>query len=83
MSVSKITDSGFNVIFTKKNGKVLDGNGNVKLVAERVGGLYFARESEQDKSDLKPNCALSSSKDLSDFELWHRRPHQGTGSSTV
>lgn len=72
MSVSKITDSGFDVIFSKENAKVLNRNGDIKLVADRIGGLYYAREIK-DKSDSKPSCALSTSVNLSDLELWHRR----------
>ena len=45
LSVSKITDRGFEVIFRKKDAIVLDKNKDVLLRADRVGNLYCERKS--------------------------------------
>ena len=67
MSVSKITDGGFSVTFTKENTKVLDAGGNIKIIADKIGDLYFAGETRQENS--KPSCALSSDLQLSTIDL--------------
>ena len=45
MSVSRITDKGFNVLFQKHEAVVTDKTGNVKILADRIGDLYFVREN--------------------------------------
>ena len=81
MSVNKITDTGFSVIFTKENAKVFDADINVKIIADKVGDLYFARESGRENS--KPSYALSSTEKSSEMAPQtrpskHKRHHQGT-----
>lgn len=43
ISVGRITDKGFSVIFDKTKAEVVDGRGNRVLTAERVDGLYYVR----------------------------------------
>jgi len=66
MSVSKIVDKDYNVIFNKDRAIVQDLKGDVKMIAERHGDLFYVRESCQEANavtDTKP----------SKVELWHRR----------
>lgn len=46
ISIGKITDvtTGLKVSFYKNTTSVTDPNGNVKLVADRIGGLYYVYE---------------------------------------
>lgn len=67
MSVGKITDRGFDVVFRKNNAVVLDKDKEVKMIADRVNGLYFVRETEEVTS------VLSEDKVSPKIELWHRR----------
>lgn len=39
--ISKITDTGHNVIFNKTSASVLDSDGHVLISAKREGGLYY------------------------------------------
>lgn len=43
ISVAKITDRDFKVVFNKSAAEVLDDHGSVKMVADRIGDLYFTR----------------------------------------
>jgi len=70
LSVGKITERGFMVIFEKNGASLLDRHGNVKLVADKVDGLYFIRESEEtarvaSESEVPPVATTKVS--------WHRR----------
>ncbi|KAL0263996.1 UNVERIFIED_CONTAM: hypothetical protein PYX00_011034 [Menopon gallinae] len=56
LSVSKITDKGLDIMFSKRNAKIMDRNGRVLLKGERRGDLYFVKEagmysSSTDNSD--------------------------------
>lgn len=69
LSVSKIVDRNFEVLFRKESAVVLDSRGEVKMRADRVGDLFFARESRS------ASCAASTvpkSKAIT-LELLHRR----------
>ena len=68
MSVAKITDRGYDVLFRKNEALVLNNDGDVKLRAERIGALYFTHGKVRDVSNevLIPEANLS-------FELWHSR----------
>jgi len=66
MSVSKIVDKDYNVIFNKDHAIIQDSKGDVKMIAERHGDLFYVRESCQEANavtDTKP----------SKVELWHGR----------
>ncbi|CAH2019504.1 unnamed protein product, partial [Acanthoscelides obtectus] len=68
LSVAKITDKGFEVLFKKENALIYDSNGDIKVVADRSGDLYYAREGEaQNKS------AFISTMNSKNVKLWHRR----------
>ena len=67
ISVSRITDSGREVIFRKKDAFVMDSDGDIEMIVDRVGNLCYVREPQQ--------CAQATSatsEDSSDV-IWHRR----------
>lgn len=47
ISVSKITDKGHTVTFTKTGAHVSDANGTKSMVADRNGDLFYLRESSE------------------------------------
>jgi hypothetical protein len=48
MSIGKITDRGLEVHFRKNDATILDSKGNVMLIANRVGDLYFVTRRVRD-----------------------------------
>ena len=46
LSVSKITDRGFEVCFRRKEATICDQNGRLRLRADRVGDLYYVHAVE-------------------------------------
>ena len=75
VSVSKITDHRFKVIFSKENAKVIDDRGNVKMVADRIGDLYYICENIESARNLdaKEPSAESKRAHRSPAEVWHRK----------
>lgn len=69
LSVSKITDRGYEVRFKQNEAVVTDSNGNIHLCADRVGDLYFVRGS---LNEARVAC-LSQKKTKAPIELLHRR----------
>lgn len=67
ISVSKIADHGCDVVFRKKGAVVVNADGNIELEADRIGDLYFVRESN-DKA-----CAVSTNEEKVSLETLHRR----------
>lgn len=67
LSVGLITDKGYKVLFTKENAKILESNGTVKFIANRINGLYYFTERSQLSNNVTTN------KSLMESELWHRR----------
>jgi hypothetical protein len=66
LSVSKIADKGCEILFKKNHALVFGADGDVKLIGDRVGNLYFAR--------VPRNLAFTSGNDnFSLLEIWHRR----------
>jgi hypothetical protein len=66
LSVSKIADKGCEILFKKNHAIVFGADGDVKLIGDRVGDLYFVR--------VPRNSAFTSSNDnFSSLEIWHRR----------
>lgn len=64
MSVAKITDKCHEVIFKQKEAIIRDANGQVRMVADRSGDLYFTRKSTesviQPRSErIKPRAIFS------------------------
>lgn len=70
LSVGKITEQGFTVVFKKDGASVLDRNGDVKLVAEKIDGLYFVRECEESAS-IANESEVSSM--VTTKVSWHKR----------
>lgn len=79
MSVSKITDRGYDVTFNKEHAKICDMSGKIILIAHRVGDLFYVRECSEDACVAlapKPNkisletlhrqCGHANIKDISD-----------------
>lgn len=46
MSVAKIMDNGFEVIFRKRKAVIVDARGNIAMAAKRKNDLYFVSEAE-------------------------------------
>lgn len=70
ISVSKITRNDREILFRKDDAIVRDVNGEMKLIADRVGDLYCLREqTEQVKAVEKASERASTS----DLDLWHAR----------
>lgn len=69
MSVGKITDRGYNVLFDKHNARVVDKRGNVIIKARRSeNGLYYLKSTD---SREKSESSLFTSSD--DIKTWHRK----------
>lgn len=68
ISVSKITDAGHSVTFTKNQATIKDKNDEKLLVADRMGDLYFLRETQEGNI-----CATSSNVEKSQMTIWHQR----------
>lgn len=66
MSVAKIVDKDHEVIFKRNQAIVRDLQGNVKMLAERQGNLFYVQECQQEA------CNVVSNK-CNRVELWHRR----------
>jgi len=65
VSVSKITDHDHEVIFRKDRAIIQNNRGEVKMVADRIGNLYFVREG-------KPTASITCEKTNQNFILWHQ-----------
>lgn len=81
ISVSKITDCDREVVFRKNEAVIQDMDGNVTLIADRVGDLYYLREyGEQVKMARKENirdndakAATTENSQTKEANLWHAR----------
>lgn len=74
LSVSKITDKGFKVNFEKHRALVIAKDGSVKLIANRVGDLYFVKEcGPMEKDTISNYKGINMCSDKDQFQLWHRR----------
>jgi len=67
ISVSRITDRDCEVIFRKNEAIVNDSNGSTRMVADRIGSLYYVRGTDE-----MTQTALED-RDQRELELWHRR----------
>lgn len=70
LSVSKITDEGFNVLFTSKSAEVIDTEGNVAIMAKRIDDLYFIQGNG---SEGPPDSVYISQAENRETKLWHQR----------
>ena len=66
MSVAKIVDKGYEVLFTKRRAYVNDASGDLRLIADREGDLFCLREGREEA------CTASSYAEGSSRE-WHQR----------
>lgn len=67
MSVGKITDRGYRVIFDKNGADIVDKSGVAIISAERINGLYYVKTSPRE-------CAASAKSSRENLlRLWHRR----------
>lgn len=67
LSVAKIVDKGNVVLFKRKIALIKDNNNKVKMVADRVGDLFYLREA----STAAANCVPETK--LSPLQMWHHR----------
>ncbi|XP_033222698.1 uncharacterized protein LOC117176553 [Belonocnema kinseyi] len=68
MSVAKITDTDHEVTFKKIIAIVKNENGNVKMVADRMGGLYYIKEINKEGT-----CMASNDLRKTQEMIWHER----------
>jgi len=66
LSVSKITNRNYEVIFKKDMAIIQDRQRKTKMIADRIGDLYYIREA-----DAAANTVGEMS--TQDFNLWHQR----------
>lgn len=71
LSVSKITDREFKIIFEKESARTID-RGITKLAANRIDGLYYLQE---DKYDCRAAVINKFDRTFtkSSMEIWHRK----------
>jgi len=72
LSVKKITDKGYRVIFDRDEATVKDSRGIVKLVADHVDELYYIRGTTYSRSSNVRETAYNSV-NVQSLETWHRR----------
>ncbi|CAG5107983.1 Protein of unknown function, partial [Cotesia congregata] len=68
ISVSKITRNDREILFRKDDALIRDLNGDVKMVADRIGDLYYLREQEE-----QVKSATIEKVRTSETDLWHAR----------
>lgn len=68
LSVSKMTDNGFQVLFTKDKATVFNSKQEKVICANRINGLYYVKESEvANKVETIENPRISN------LTMWHNR----------
>lgn len=80
ISVAKITDCEFKVFFSKEAAEVINGHGSVKMVADRVGDLYFVRERIESAQNL---AVKELSAEPEENKLTDHLPKHGTEESAI
>lgn len=70
LSVAKITDKDYQVIFERHHATVLDPEGNVRLLAYRTSNLYYISAHEQAACK---RISEPSSNAMESLKTWHRR----------
>lgn len=71
LSVGKITDRGYRVIFEKEKADIVDKDGDTILVADRRNGLYYIREENVEHSANTEVVEGTKAKNAT--EEWHRK----------
>ena len=72
LSVGRITDKGYKVIFNRNTATVCDSQDAVILIADRMNGLYYVRDAMSRSSNEVGEAACHSS-EVESLETWHRR----------
>lgn len=71
LSIGRITDQGYLVIFDEEKAEIVDKNCETIVTADRRDGLYYLREAENEYS---ANAGITdASKAMVTTEKWHRR----------
>lgn len=70
LSVSRITDRGFSVVFDKKKAEIFDRDGVTHMIANRKDNLYYVQATPLEGCQTAVSGA-DRDKDLA--QLWHRR----------
>ncbi|CAK9818809.1 Retrovirus-related Pol polyprotein from transposon TNT 1-94 [Anthophora quadrimaculata] len=73
LSIGKITDRGYKVIFTKHQAKIIDEKGNEKLIAVRRDGLYYVEQKDSSPHAMATDGDTTKSRDDNVVDIWHRR----------
>ncbi|XP_071570718.1 uncharacterized protein [Temnothorax nylanderi] len=76
LSVSKITDRGYEVHFREKDATVTGEHGEIIFRADRIGNLYYVRRgkdavNENDAARKGDNVAMSVNHTKSEIDEWH------------
>lgn len=73
LSVGKICDRGFKIVFEREKATVVDAKGGIVMKADRdQGGLYCVKTAPHEMS-ANAECYKKSIKKLSLAEIWHRK----------
>ncbi|KAK2578606.1 hypothetical protein KPH14_001023 [Odynerus spinipes] len=73
LSIGKIADKGFKIIFEKGTAEVIDKRGTKVLTAERNNGLYYLRQDLQQCNSTTEMTKTDDELKLAVIENWHRR----------
>jgi transposase InsO family protein len=76
LSVAKLCDRGYTVIFKNKCAIIKNVKSNLELIADRKNNLYYLRGSDSDINQSAKHASESfdsSKKKLADLEKWHSR----------
>lgn len=73
MSVDKITDKGYRVIFEKDSADVVNEYGETILTADRVDELYHIKAERTNALIASSDTKKQESSNLESSSLWHRR----------
>lgn len=69
LSVGKITDKNFTVIFDKEKARIVDMDGNTTLIADRRDGLYYLRRTNEEQNANAE--VVVERKSRTELETWH------------
>lgn len=74
ISIGKVTDAGYNVIFRDSEAEVVDRSGNILITAKRESGLYYLHglNNTQCKNAIELNVTTITPKENS-LQDWHFR----------
>lgn len=76
LSVSRITDKGYKVVFNNQEAAILDKHGSTKLIARRANNLYYikgALPNDCQNAEYKGEQSGNSEKSVNPSLVWHRK----------